>query len=135
MSTPPLASPHLPPPSPPTSSPSISSGSLRVSLHELVLNRTDNVIEDDFKTWAQVYFIGGDGLPSGLGLWPLSGEDAKLGRTSVRETHLPLRKHQPSKRLFKKKYLSSLLSPHPTSPTSLTHTHLIIITIIIITGH
>lgn len=57
-------------------------GSLRVSLLELELTRVDGAIEDDFKTWAQVYFVGGDGLPS-HGLWPLNGEDAKLGRTSV----------------------------------------------------
>ena len=60
-----------------------SMGSLRVTLQELTISREDKLEEDDFKTWAQVYFVGSGGLPSARYM-ALAGEDAKLSRTSVR---------------------------------------------------
>ena len=57
-------------------------GYLRVSLQTISVRRVDRAEEDDFKTWCSVYVIH-DELPDAK-FWHTVGDDAKLGRTSVR---------------------------------------------------
>jgi hypothetical protein len=55
---------------------------LRVALHTLTCNRSDGHVEDDFKTWAQVVWLGPDGVPNDAS-WYATGDDALLARTSI----------------------------------------------------
>jgi hypothetical protein len=55
---------------------------LRVALHAITFKRTDGAVEDDVKTWAQVVWLGSDGVPSDAS-WYATGDDALLACTSV----------------------------------------------------